>query len=91
MSDTNVYFMNKQGLQAFNGKEVKPVYQPLPQPVRQHQPYKTVEQRKEEFEAWTKLRPVYFQTWMWEVACQRSPDKYKMYLPTYQGQRVVLT
>jgi len=62
---------------------------PIHQPV--HRPQLTVDQRKVEFDAWTKLRPVYFHTWMWEVACQRSPDKYKMYLPKYQGQRVVLT
>ena len=46
MSDTNIYFMNKSGLQAFNGKEARPVSRPAPQPVRQHQPYKTPEQRK---------------------------------------------
>ncbi len=83
MQTAQVLFINKQGTQVFDGNKVTP--------VRQHEPYKTVDQRKAEFDAWTKLRPVYFHTWMWEVACQRSPDKYKMYLPTYQGQRVILT
>ena len=73
----NVFFLNKQGLQVFDGNKVKPV--------------KTDDQRKADFAAWAALKPVHFATWMWEVACKRQPDKYKMFLPVYQGQRVVLT
>lgn len=74
--------MNKQGLHSIDGNnKIKPVYKPV----------KTDDQRKAEFDAWVRLRPIYFHTWMWELACRRSPDKYKMLLPVYQGKRVILT
>lgn len=81
MQSNNVFFINKEGLQVFDGNKVKPVFQPV----------KTDDQRKADFAAWAALKPVYFATWMWEVACKRQPDKYKMFLPVYQGMRVVLT
>lgn len=49
------------------------------------------EQRKREFRAWNRLKPVYFQTWVWEEVCKRFPEKYKMILPTYQDKKVILT
>ena len=76
-----VIFMNKSGVQSFDGKSIKPLSHPV----------KTDDQRKAEFEAWTKLKPVWFHTWMWQEACKREPAKYKMFLPVYQGQRVILT
>jgi len=47
--------------------------------------------RKKEFKAWNKLKPVYFQTWVWEEVCHKFPVRYQMILPTYQGQKVILT
>lgn len=35
--------------------------------------------------------PIYFQRWMWQVACLHDPLKYSMREPRYQGRRVVLT
>lgn len=52
---------------------------------------KTDEQKKAEFEEWARLKPVYFQTWVWKEVCERFPVRYRMYLPTYQGQKVILT
>lgn len=80
---TNVVFITNQAVLSYDGKKVTPLSQP-------YQP-KTDDQRKAEFEKWAALKPVYFATWMWEVACRRSPDKYKMFLPVYQGQKVILT
>lgn len=80
-----VIFMNRKGLQSFDGERVKPLSQPVAPAV------KTDEQRRLEFEKWFKMKPIYFSTWMWEVACQRQPHKYKMFLPVYQGQKVMLT
>lgn len=48
-------------------------------------------QRKAGFEAWSKLRPIYFANWMWQEACRREPEKYKMLFPVYHGKRVILT
>lgn len=73
--------MNKKGVHSFDGKEVKPLFRRA----------KTDEERKEEFAAWAKLKPVYFPTWVWEEISKRYPDRYKMFLPVYQGQRVILT
>lgn len=47
--------------------------------------------RKAESEAWHELSPVYFPRWVWQLVCQRSPLRYTMSLPTYQGQKVILT
>ena len=47
--------------------------------------------RKTEFHNWNMLKPVYFPTWVWAEICERYPDKYKMAMPVYQGQKVVLT
>lgn len=77
---SEVIFINKQGVHSFDGKEIKKLT------VK-----KTDEDRKKEFEAWTKLKTVYFQTWVWEEISKRYPQKYKLFLPTYQGQRVILT
>lgn len=55
------------------------------------QPVNADVERQKEFSRWYKLKPVYFQTWVWEVVCQRQPHKYKMLLPVYQGQKVILT
>lgn len=52
---------------------------------------RTDEDRKREFESWFKMKPFYIPTWAWELACRREPCKYKMFLPTYQGKRVMLT
>ena len=80
-----VIFMNKQGVQSFDGVKVTQLSQPVKFPV------KTDDDRKREFETWFKMKPVYFPTWAWEVACARQPHKYKMFLPIYQGQKVMLT
>lgn len=85
-----VIFMNKKGVQSFDGERVKPLSHFVAPAV------KTDEERKNDFERWSRLRPVYFSTWMWEVACRREPHKYKMFLPVYKGsdgqdQKVMLT
>ncbi len=55
-------------------------------------PIKNVEvDREKAFQKWNRLKPIYFQTWVWEEVCKRFPDRYKMFLPTYQGQKVILT
>lgn len=46
---------------------------------------------KTDFESWNKLKPVYFPYWAWSEVCQRSPQRYKMFLPVYQGKKVILT
>jgi hypothetical protein len=77
-----VIFMNKQGVHSIDGKGViKPLFHSV----------KTDEQKKADFEAWGKMPPVYFQTWVWQEICRRMPLRYKMFLPIYHGQKVVLT
>lgn len=80
---SEIIFMNSKGVQSFDGKEVKPLFRSVDRT--------TPEQKKTEFEIWTRLKTVYFPTWVWQEVCQRFPDKYKMFLPVYQGQRVILT
>jgi len=38
-----------------------------------------------------KLAPVYIQKWVWQEICRKYPWKYKMFMPVYQNQRVILT
>lgn len=74
--------MNKKGVHSIDGKgEIKPLFRSV----------KTDEQKKADFEAWAALKPVYFPTWVWQEVCQRFPLRYKMFLPVYQGQKVILT
>ena len=74
--------MNQRGNNVANGNgEIKPLFRSV----------KTDEQKKGEFNAWASLKPVYFPTWVWQEVCQRYPLRYKMFLPVYQGQKVVLT
>lgn len=73
--------MNKKGVQSFDGKALKQLSRPV----------KTDHQRKTEFDAWSALATVYFPTWVWKEVCERFPDKYKMFLPVYKGQKVILT
>ena len=47
--------------------------------------------KKELYTEWMKLPVIHFSKWMWEVAVRKQPNKYSMTLPTYQGQRVVMT
>lgn len=78
---SEVIFINKKGVQSFDGKEVTTLSRPV----------KTDDQRKDDFETWNKMKPVYFPTWVWQEICQRFPQKYKMFLPVYQQQKVILT
>lgn len=58
-------------------------------PVNKH----TMEDKEyaKALKVWKKLKPVYFQKWVWFKANKHNPDKYPLKLPTYQGKRVILT
>jgi len=46
---------------------------------------------KMDFVKWNKMQPVYFPTWVWQELSKKFPSQYKMFLPIYQGQKVLLT
>lgn len=75
-------FMTEKGVYSINNNgQIKPLFQSVkPNP-----------QRKSDFEAWSKLKPVYFQKWVWQEVCKRQPLTYRMELPVYQGQKVMMT
>jgi len=51
---------------------------------------RTDETRKQ-FQRWNKLETTHFPRWAWELACRRNPSKYTMFLPEYQGKKVMMT
>lgn len=62
-------------------KQVKPLFQRV----------KVDADRRAKIDEWTKMKPVYFQKWVWEEVCKRQPLTYSMDLPVYQGQKVMMT
>lgn len=78
---SEVVYINKAGVHSHDGKRAKTLSHPV----------KTDDERKREFQKWSKLKPVYFQTWVWQELCKKLPDRYKMFMPEYLGQRVILT
>lgn len=43
------------------------------------------------FDEWQKLKPVYFQKWVWQELVTKNWQKYGGKYPVYQNQKVILT
>lgn len=46
---------------------------------------------EERVQQWSRFTSIYFPRWAWEKAVRHQPHKYSMYLPVYQGCKVIFT